>query len=432
MAYAVTRHLCLTLSLATLGTSPGWAQQPDTVTLTPIVVTATRVPLARDAVPAAVTVLSGADLRARGLTTVLEALRSVPAAQVVQTGSFGGQTSLFLRGGESDYVKVLLDGVPLNEPGGAFDFAHLTLDNVDRIEIVRGPASVLYGSDAVTGVVQIFTRRGAAGGASQLLGFEAGRYGTLRGRSELSAVTARGAAGATLGGSWLATDGLYPANSGYRNGVVSGRLRLTPDAASDAAVSIRYGDDVFHNPTNCFEQPTDTNKRQSGRGTTVGLDAGRFVTPRFEALSLSMEALQSLLPGRIASLVDLLANGAGAALGALAAPWLHRPRFKARAFALRNAVFLQGRTVDWGLALVGLWLFAQTNPALPLMASWAPEPALHPAPPPFSFVALACAVKWLAAQWLLKPSAALDWASREAVVGTAYGLLFAALGGLAR
>jgi len=183
-------------------------------------------------------------------------------------------------------------------------------------------------------------------------------------------------------------------------------------------------------------------------------------------LSFSMEALQSLLPGRIASLVDLLANGAGAALGAVAAPWLRHPRFKARAFAMRNAMFLQGRTVDWGLALLVLWLVAQTNPALPLMASWAPEPALHPAPPPFSFVemfstllnafaagtlivlllqperrswlllagfvALACAVKWLAAQWLLKPSTALDWASREAVVGTAYGLLFAALGGLAR
>ncbi|HSD60261.1 MAG TPA: VanZ family protein, partial [Burkholderiales bacterium] len=84
------------------------------------------------------------------------------------------------------------------------------------------------------------------------------------------------------------------------------------------------------------------------------------------ALSFSMEALQSLLPGRIASLVDLLANGAGAALGAAAAPWLRHPRFKARAFALRNAMFLQGRTVDWGLALLGLWLFAQTNPALPL------------------------------------------------------------------
>src|SRR5207302_1332267 len=78
----------------------------------------------------------------------------------VQTGSFGGVTSLFLRGGQSKYVKVLVDGVPVNEPGGAFDFAHLTTDNVERIEVLRGPASVLYGSDAVTGVVQIFTRRG--------------------------------------------------------------------------------------------------------------------------------------------------------------------------------------------------------------------------------------------------------------------------------
>src|SRR5439155_1335161 len=69
-------------------------------------------------------------------------------------------TSLFLRGGQSKYVKVLVDGVPVNEPGGAFDFAHLTTDNVERIEVLRGPASVLYGSDAVTGVVQIVTRRG--------------------------------------------------------------------------------------------------------------------------------------------------------------------------------------------------------------------------------------------------------------------------------
>jgi len=65
-----------------------------------------------------------------------------------------------VRGGESDYVKVLVDGVPMNEPGGAYDFAHLTLDNVDRIEVLRGPGSVLYGSDAVSGVVQVFTRAG--------------------------------------------------------------------------------------------------------------------------------------------------------------------------------------------------------------------------------------------------------------------------------
>ena len=82
---------------------------------------------------------------------------------MVQVGSFGGVTSLFLRGGESDYVKVLIDGVPANQAGGAFNWANLTTDNVDRIEILRGPGSVIYGSDAVSGVVQIFTRQGHPG-----------------------------------------------------------------------------------------------------------------------------------------------------------------------------------------------------------------------------------------------------------------------------
>ncbi|HYS21967.1 MAG TPA: TonB-dependent receptor plug domain-containing protein, partial [Gemmatimonadales bacterium] len=134
----------------------------DTVTVTPIVVTATRLPTPAEAVAPTVTVLQGDALRAQGLVSIADALRAVPGAAVVAAGPFGAQTSLFLRGGESDYVKVLLDGVPVNQPGGAFDWANLTLDNVDRIEVLRGPASVLYGSDAVTGVVQIFTR-GAAG-----------------------------------------------------------------------------------------------------------------------------------------------------------------------------------------------------------------------------------------------------------------------------
>src|SRR5437899_7402004 len=144
------------------------AQEPDTIVLNPVLVTATRVPTPVDAVTAAVTVVSGRELQLRGIRTVAEALRTVPGAAVVETGSYGGQTSLFLRGGESDYVKVLIDGVPVNQPGGAFDFSSLTTDNVDRVEIVRGPASVLYGSDAVSGVGQSLTRRGAGwSGAGQ-------------------------------------------------------------------------------------------------------------------------------------------------------------------------------------------------------------------------------------------------------------------------
>src|SRR5690349_13282416 len=159
------------------------AQAPDTTTLEPVVVSASKIPRRSDALSQPVTVLSGDDLRARGLVRVTDALREVPGAQLVQSGSFGSLTSLFLRGGESRYTKVLIDGVPVNSAGGSFDFSHLTTDNIDRIEIVRGPASVLYGADAVSGVVQIFTRRGAARPTASLSA-RGGTYGTLDGDVE--------------------------------------------------------------------------------------------------------------------------------------------------------------------------------------------------------------------------------------------------------
>src|SRR5881394_29367 len=137
------------------------AQAADTAKLGTVVVSASKVPRPASTLSQAVTVLSGDDLRARGVTRVSDALREVPGATLVQSGSYGALTSLFLRGGESRYTKVLIDGVAVNAPGGFFDFSHLTTDNIDRIEIVRGPASVLYGADAATGIVQIFTRSGA-------------------------------------------------------------------------------------------------------------------------------------------------------------------------------------------------------------------------------------------------------------------------------
>ena len=137
------------------------AQQPDTVSLATVVVSATKTPISRDELTQSVSVITGAQLRARGITRVSDALQIVPGATLAQNGSFGSVSSLFLRGGESRYTKVLIDGVAVNQSGGFFDLSHLTTDNVERIEIVRGPASVLYGADAVTGVIQIFTRQGA-------------------------------------------------------------------------------------------------------------------------------------------------------------------------------------------------------------------------------------------------------------------------------
>lgn len=272
--------LCVAV-LGMLSRSALQAQEPtDTVELTPVVVTATRVPRPAADVPVLVTVLSGEDLRARGIGSVFEALRDVPGAAVVQTGAFGGQTSLFLRGGQSNYVKVLVDGVPVNQPGGAFDFANLRTDNVERIEVLRGPASVLYGSDAVTGVVQIFTHRGGGPGTGELT-LGGGTYGTL----DWDVQTSGGnrTASYSFGASRLTSDGIYAFNNNYRNTLASALVRLAPDSRTDATLTVRYHDNTFHFPTNGAGVPQDQNQYTYGSGPTLGLDLGHYFTPKLEA-----------------------------------------------------------------------------------------------------------------------------------------------------
>ena len=243
-------------------------QRQDTVELKPVVVTATRAAVPSALVPAATTVLRGADLEAHGVRTVAQALQLVPGVHIVETGSFGGQTSLFMRGGENDYVKVLVDGVPVNQPGGGLNLAYLTTDNVDRIEVVRGPASVLYGSDAVTGIIQIFTK---AGTGRTLLGgdMQGGTYGSDNFGVDLEGGTP--AAGYAVRASRFASDGLYPVNNEYRNSVISGRLRVRPDERTEASLSYRYGDVLYHFPTNGQGQPADSNQRTAERGPLASL-----------------------------------------------------------------------------------------------------------------------------------------------------------------
>jgi vitamin B12 transporter len=252
----------------------------DTTTLKPVVVTATRLPSAAGAAALSTTVLSGDDLRARGVSTVLEALRETPSIAVVQGGSFGQQTSLFLRGGQSNYTQVLVDGVIVNDPGGAIDLANLTTDNIDRIEIVRGPASVLYGANAVTGVIQIFTRKGS--GPLRLSAWgRGGTYGTREG--ELSTRGGDDEVAYSLAAAQHNTDGIYRVNSAARNGTYSGGLRLRPDTRSDIALNLRYIDAGAHIATNANGVPNDSNQTHTERRFLGSLDAGRFLTSRLEA-----------------------------------------------------------------------------------------------------------------------------------------------------
>lgn len=157
------------------------AQQalPDTI------VTATRIPTPVERVPAAVTVIDRREIEERGLNTLTEALSTVPGMNLVQLGGPGQQASAFLRGTNARHVLVLLDGVPVNDPSdpaGAFNFGNELLFDVERIEVVRGPASALYGSGALGGVVNIVTRRAAQGVPVQAFGeLAGGTQNTLRG-----------------------------------------------------------------------------------------------------------------------------------------------------------------------------------------------------------------------------------------------------------
>ena len=155
--------------------------------LPPIVVTATRIPQPLETLPATVTVLSAAQLQEQGDTSLADAFSSVPGVDLVQSGGMGQPASLFVRGADSDQVLVLRDGVPVNDgsnPAGAFDFGEDLLGDISKIEIVRGPLSGLYGSNAIGGVVNMITPQGQgvpAGNAS----VEGGSLATLFGAANV-------------------------------------------------------------------------------------------------------------------------------------------------------------------------------------------------------------------------------------------------------
>jgi vitamin B12 transporter len=194
-----------------------------------VVVSATRTETPTSQVGAAVTVFTREEIERRDVPLVGELLRATPGVTVVRSGGLGNVTSLFVRGGESSYNKVLLDGIPLNEPGGTFNFSNLTTDFVERVEVVRGAQSALFGSDAMASVVQIVSKRAPRGVShpSIIASGEAGSYDTRR-------------ASASIGASSGVWDGAFHAgrqhtanrapNNDFDNTTIAGNGGVTPSA----------------------------------------------------------------------------------------------------------------------------------------------------------------------------------------------------------
>jgi vitamin B12 transporter len=216
LAADVTRTWDVRLELATMSSN--------------VIVTAQAEPTEASSVAAPVDVITRQDIDDRGEIWLTPMLTAEPGASFSQLGPMGGVTSYFLDGGNSDYTKVLVDGVPVNEPGGAIDLSNFTTDAVDKVEVVHGASSALYGSDAMDGVMQIFTHRGTTPTPQLVLEADGGTFGTGHGSGQLSGI---------LGAFDYSLDAGYFSSAGQSSPPVMGQVPT--DYFRDTTLSGNFG-----------------------------------------------------------------------------------------------------------------------------------------------------------------------------------------------
>lgn len=208
---------------ATPTASPGEAEMES------VVVSATRFDIPLDQSPASASVISSEELEQKQIQRVGDALREVPGLSVVQTGVAGQLTSVFTRGLRSEHTQVLLDGIAINQGlQGAFNFADFTTEDIDRIEVVRGPQSTIYGPRALAGVIQIFTKQGT-GTSGVMLAAEGGSYDTFREWSQSDGKV--DGFDYSVAASRLDTENARP-NNNYRNTAVIANVGWSPNLSS--------------------------------------------------------------------------------------------------------------------------------------------------------------------------------------------------------
>jgi outer membrane cobalamin receptor len=191
-----------------------------------VVVSATRTPVSAEETATSISTLEHPDLEAMQPVAESDVLRFLPGAVVSAAGQRGALTTLFVRGGDSVYNKVIIDGVPVTEPGGTFDFGTVPLAEADRLEFLRGAQSTLYGSDAMTSVVQGFTRTGTTPVPEFRFGADGGNFSTAHGFASLSG--ARGIWDYNFFADQFNTQGLG-VNNDYSNSLQGGNagVRIT-------------------------------------------------------------------------------------------------------------------------------------------------------------------------------------------------------------
>ena len=236
----------------------------DTVPLETMVITANRTETKEKEVGSSLTVISADEIQKRQVLTVAEALRLVPGIDVINSGGLGHMTNVYTRGAGAGQTLVLVDMVEMNDPSdptGAFDFSNLMADNIERIEVLRGGESALYGSDAIGGVINIITKKGKGDPKFSLSG-QGGTYNTFKtigsASGQVKDVNYALTLSETQSHGFSAADAQWGSSERdlYRNTSVDGRIGWDLNKDLDFGASVRYNngltglDNAFPDPPN--------------------------------------------------------------------------------------------------------------------------------------------------------------------------------------
>lgn len=249
-----------------------------------IVVTATRTATSAREVGSAITVVTAEEIKKRQYTRVEDVLRDVIGLHQARLGGPGQQTSTFIRGAKSEHTLVLIDGIEVADPSliaRSADLRHMTVTEIERIEVLRGPQSTLYGSDSIGGVINIITKKGKPGKLTATASVEGGSYDTVDGRLHFSG--GNNLVQFSGGLSRFSTSGFSAADEedegngeedGYDNITLGGRLNFTPSDIFDAEMIIRHAEGDYDYDNGGGNNNDDVNRRGEDRETFFRTAAG--------------------------------------------------------------------------------------------------------------------------------------------------------------
>jgi vitamin B12 transporter len=228
---------------------------------------------------APVTVLDSTTLALLGKTDVFEALRLVPGSSLVASGAKGGSTSMFIRGGNSNFNKVLIDGIPANDIGGAIDLSQFSMAGVERIEVLREANSVIAGTDALAGVISITSRRGRTRVPEALISLDAGNFSTNHEAASLGGTVGRFDYFGEFAHLGTAND--LP-NNKYRNKTFAGRFGGAIGHNTDLSGTVRWIDRRFESPSSVSFYTTPDDFFQTNRLYFIGIGSQTQITQKWQ------------------------------------------------------------------------------------------------------------------------------------------------------